>query len=133
VSRSLNRYLRFAVLGDTTKPARRAPRRRAARRGPARDWKYRAFVRSLPCAACGSSYQVEAAHTGSDGGMRQKASDYSCIPLCHEEHQAAPDSYHRIDGGREAFARSRGLDIDEIVSRLNAAYRGVAEYARGQE
>ncbi len=130
MSRSTLRYLRFAVHGKSEHP-RRAPRRRAARRGPDRDWKYRAWVRSLPCAACGSSYCVEAAHTGSDGGMRQKASDSSCIPLCHECHQSAPGSYHRTS--REAFFAALGIELSDLVGQLNAAYRGMAEYARGQE
>ncbi len=125
------RYLRFAVLGKAEHP-RRSPRRRAGRRGPARDSRYKAWIRTLPCAKCGSRHQVEAAHTGSDGGMRQKASDYSCVPLCYDDHQGAPDSYHRIDGGREGFERANGLSFLELVERLNAAYRGTAEYLRGQ-
>ena len=131
MSRSTLRYLRFAVLGET-KHARRAPRRRAARRGPERDWKYRAFVRSLPCAACGSTYRVEAAHTGTDGGMRQKASDYSCVPLCHECHQAAPNSYHRIDGGREGFELANGLNFVDLVERLNAIWSEMKLRAKGE-
>jgi hypothetical protein len=54
--------------------------RRAKRRGPPRSPLYLSWIRSLPCLACGSTAQVEAAHMGSDGGMSQKPSDYSCVP-----------------------------------------------------
>jgi len=58
--------------------------------------------------------------------MRQKASDTSCVPLCHDCHQAAPVSYHR---NREAL----GVDFPALVERLNDLYAGMAEYCRGQE
>ena len=80
--RQLTRYLHFAIHGTS---APRSPRRHP-RRGPARNWKYRAWMRTLPCAACGTTSGVEAAHTGDDGGLSQKASDYTCVPLCHECH-----------------------------------------------
>jgi hypothetical protein len=120
------RALDLMYLVHGRKPRRRSPRRRAAGRGPIRDWKYRSWIRTLPCAACGSTHRVEAAHTGSDGGMRQKASDTSCVPLCHDCHQAAPVSYHRR---REEM----GIDWEALVQRLQACYQGMAEYARGQE
>jgi len=107
-------YLRYAVLEMTERPRRS---RRRARRGPTRNWKYRAWIRTLPCAACGSTRYVEAAHTGSDGGTSQKASDYSSIPLCTWCHHAGPESYHRI--GREAFELLHGIDCRQLVKRLN--------------
>jgi hypothetical protein len=58
--------------------------------------------------------------------MAQKASDTSCVPLCHDCHQAAPVSYHR---NREAL----GLDWAALVERLNDVYAGMTEYARRQE
>jgi hypothetical protein len=125
MSRTL-RYLRYAVHGETEHP-RRAPRRQHVSRGPARDWRYRAWVRTLPCAACGSAHQVEAAHTGSDGGTALKASDYSCIPLCFDCHQGAPGAYHR--DCREAFEAWCGFSCEDLVKRLNAAYKLVREGA----
>jgi hypothetical protein len=97
------------------------------RRGPARDSRYRAWIRTLPCAACGCSWNVEAAHTGSDGGMSMKASDYSCIPLCTNCHTMATDSYHRISGGRQGFEISRGIVIAELVARLNRVWFALSE------
>src|SRR5689334_13974397 len=90
--KQLERWLAYMVRGE--KPARKPPAKK--RRTPPRDEAYRAWIRSQPCAVCGTHWSVEAAHTGSDGGMRMKASDYSCIPLCVDCHQLAPESYHRI-------------------------------------
>ena len=123
-NRQLKRWLMKEVHGVETprKPIRRAIRST----GPARDRKYMAWIRTLPCAHCDTTYGIEAAHTGSDGGMRLKASDYSCVPLCNDCHQAAPISYHR---NRTAM----GIDFPALVRRLNDVYESMAEYARGQE
>src|SRR5690348_13951531 len=99
----LGRYLAKEILAKEL--PRKPPERE--RRGPARDAQYRAWIRTSPCAACGRIQNIEAAHTGADGGMRQKASDYSCIPLCSDCHQFAPTSYHRV---RAAFLRKWKLD-----------------------
>lgn len=122
------RWLYFQIHGR--KPARRASRSRAGRRGPARSWRFRAWIRKLPCCACGSAYRVEAAHTGSDGGKGQKASDYSCIPLCLECHQLAPYSYHqdRQICERRIFARN-GVTIIDLVKDLNAEWKAGKEQA----
>jgi hypothetical protein len=82
------------------------PPRETRREQPARDWEYRAWIRTLPCAVCGSTRYVEAAHTGSDGGMSQKSSDHSCVPLCRSCHTAGPNGYHRI--GKREFERRHG-------------------------
>lgn len=83
---------------------------------PARDWKYKAWIRTLPCTICGAT-PSEAAHTGTDGGMSMKASDYSVIPLCSDCHTQAPHSYHAL--GRDEFERRHDLDVRAIVRRLN--------------
>lgn len=59
---------------------------------PPRNARYRAWIRSLPCASCGIEPAGEAAHTGSDGGMSQKSSDYSCVPLCSQCHTQSADA-----------------------------------------
>ena len=51
--------------------------------------------------------------------MSQKASDYSCIPLCSDCHRTGQHAYHRL--GRAAFAAWWKLDIPALVARLNAA------------
>ena len=83
---------------------------------PARNALYRAWIRSLPCVACGSMLNVEAAHTGPHG-LTQKASDYTCIPLCHAHHRTGNDALDKI--GREAFQRYFSLRIDDLVQELN--------------
>ncbi len=109
VRSALARWLMYAVHGERS--SRRAPRRRA-RRGPARNWKYRRWIRSLPSAVSGA-LGCEAAHTGDDGGMAQKPSDYTCLPLTPAEHI----EYHRF--GRTAFETRHGLDCRALVKRLN--------------
>jgi hypothetical protein len=99
----------YAVHGQTV---RRRGRRRSRRCRPARSWKYRAWIRSLPSAVSGLP-GCEAAHTGDDGGMSQKPSDYSCIPLTWSEHR----EYHRL--GRAGFEGLHRLSCREIVRRLN--------------
>lgn len=118
----LERYLAFRVLGVTQFPRRR--RRLWNGKGPARDYRYRAFVRSLPCLVCsGACGPSEAAHTGFDGGMRLKASDFTCVPLCAWDHTLAPDSYHEHKGGRAGFERQFKLDLAAQVRFLNQEWR----------
>ena len=67
-----------------------APRilRSVARRASKRDLRSRvqhlAFVRQLPCVACGKAAPSEAAHvrTGTDGGAGMKPADRYAVPLC---------------------------------------------------
>jgi hypothetical protein len=96
---------------------RKPPNRATKSVGPARDARYRAWIRSLPCCVCALEPAGEAAHTGRDGGMGQKASDYSCVPLCRNCHTQNADSYHRL--GRAEFERRHRLDLAGIVIRLN--------------
>jgi hypothetical protein len=58
----------------------------------------------------------EAAHTGTDGGMAQKASDFSAIPLTPAEHR----DYHQI--GRKAFERKHGIVCADLVRDLQAIW-----------
>jgi hypothetical protein len=113
----LGSYLAWAIHG-------RKPQRRAAsstRKGPPRDEAYLAWIREMPCIACGIEGRSEAAHTGSDGGMSMKASDYSCVPLCTECHTQAPDAYHRV--GKRAFEERQGLCLVRVVARLNCEWQ----------
>src|ERR1039458_5850827 len=111
------RTLVWLVLGRN---AERKPRRTESRRGPSRDSAYRAWIRTLSCSCCGSRWQIEAAHTGSEGGMSQKASDFSCVPLCRDCHTAGREAYHRI--GKLAFERKWGIDFFDLVRALNIAW-----------
>lgn len=83
---------------------------------PRRDPKYLAWIRTLPCLVCGSTWKTEASHTGSHG-MSQKSSDRSCIPLCARHHRTANDSYHKL--GARAFEEKHRLNLRKIVGGLN--------------
>jgi len=83
---------------------------------------YKASIRLLPCAVCRIEGRSEAAHTGGDGGMSMKASDYSCMPLCADCHRQAPGAYHRI--GKRAFERAHGLCFTDVVARLHREWSG---------
>ena len=100
---------------------RKPPQKASALGTPkvARSWRYKAWIRSLPCAACGAT-PSEAAHTGSDGGMKLKASDYSAVPLCASCHTLAPHAYHVL--GRQAFELHHSLDLKALVKRLNGLW-----------
>jgi hypothetical protein len=124
-SHQLRRWLAREVLGKEI--GRKPPQKASAiARGPERSEPYKAWVRTLPCCACGIEGRSEAAHTGSDGGMSLKAADTSCIPLCAECHTLQADSYHRHRGGRKGFERQYRLNCARLVKRLNAEWRKAA-------
>jgi hypothetical protein len=114
---NLSSWLAYTVLGKQDVKLRR--RRRNHHSGPERDAKYRAFVRTFPCCACGRLEGIEAAHTGHDGGMAQKSSDFSCVPLCkgscHPEYDNGLRSNH-------LFEQDWGIDMAKIARDLNRLY-----------
>src|SRR3954452_1239793 len=115
--KQLRSYLAWAIHGR--KPQRRADS--STMNGPPRDAAYLAWIREMPCMACGIGNRSEAAHTGTDGGMSQKASDYSCVPLCGNCHTRAAGAYHRV--GKRAFEERHGLSFVRTVERLNEEWR----------
>jgi hypothetical protein len=117
LGKDLEVYLAHAILGrKLPKRERMGSRLGRRRKGPVRDDGYKAWIRTLPCCACGVEGRSEAAHTGSDGGMSMKASDYSCVPLCADCHTQSPEAYHRI--GKRAFEKVTGLCFAALVTRL---------------
>jgi hypothetical protein len=83
---------------------------------PVRNPKYLAWIRTHSCVVCGASRAIEASHT-SPHGLGQKSPDSSAIPLCARHHRTENDSYHKL--GPRKFSQVHGLDILEIVRRLN--------------
>jgi hypothetical protein len=85
---------------------------------PERDARYRAWIKTLACVCCGRM-PCDPAHTGTDGGMGQKASDYSCVPLCRTCH----DVYHSKDGerGRALWLRY-GVNLKARIRRYRERY-----------
>jgi hypothetical protein len=84
---------------------------------PRRDSRYLQWIRTLPCAVCRTTRNIEAAHTGGHG-LGQKAPDSTAIPLCVTHHRTANDCYHKL--GPRKFAEVHKLNITEIVAWLNA-------------
>jgi hypothetical protein len=118
----LEAYLAHVVLERKLPQRERiSPRSGPPRKGPARDEDYKEWIRTLACCACGIEGRSEAAHTGTDGGMSTKASDYSCVPLCPGCHTQAPGAYHRV--GKRAFERARGLCFAASVAQLHREWQ----------
>ena len=84
---------------------------------PVRNPGYLQWIRTLPCAVCRTTRQIEAAHTGPHG-ISQKSSDLSAIPLCARHHRTGYDSYHKL--GPRKFAEMHQIDTRAIVARLSA-------------
>ena len=87
---------------------------------PVDDPRYRAWIRTFPCVVCGSSRQVEAAHTGPHG-LAQKSDSRTCLPLCNPvqggHHQTGDDSLHRLGPAR--FEEVHQLSISGWVKYFN--------------
>jgi hypothetical protein len=114
--RQLRSFLAYAVHGRMPEPL--SPSK--PRNEPPRDEAYKAWIRTLACLGCARKGCCEAAHTGTDGGMSMKASDYSCVPLCSACHTQAPGAYHRI--GKLAFERAHGVCLAAEVRLLNTIF-----------
>ena len=73
-----------------------------------------AFVRQLPCVACGKAAPSEAAHvrTGTDGGVGVKPGDRYALPLCASCHA----KQHRI--GELTFWSALRIDPLNVALRL---------------
>lgn len=78
--------------------------------------RHRAWIRTLPCVACGKAGPSECAHVRSslDGGMGIKPADRFCLPLCgpggchHQQHEI----------GEDAFFGALGIDPVDVSLRL---------------
>ena len=98
-------------------PASRIPRT-IARSKPKANLRRRlvhlAFVRQLPCVACGKAAPSEAAHvrTGTDGGVGVKPGDRYALPLCTACHA----KQHRI--GELTFWSALRIDPLNVAFRL---------------
>ena len=98
-------------------PAPRIPRT-VAHGKPAPNLRRRvqhlAFVRQLPCVACGKAAPSSAAHvrTATDGGVGMKPSDRYAVPLCTTCHA----KQHRI--GELTFWSARRIDPFNVAWRL---------------
>lgn len=80
---------------------------------PFRSLRYRQWIKSLPSAVSGQ-YGCDPCHTGPHG-YGQKSSDLMCIPLTRSEHE-------ELACDPKAFQEKYGLDVAELVKRLNRAW-----------
>ena len=89
--------------------ARSKPKPNLRRRG-----RHLAFVRQLPCVACGKAAPSEPAHvrTGTDGGVAMKPGDRYAVPLCAACHA----KQHRI--GELTFWSTLRIDPLNVALRL---------------
>jgi hypothetical protein len=89
--------------------ARGKPKPNLHRRG-----QHLAFVRQLPCVACGRAAPSEAAHvrTGTDGGVGIKPPDRYAVPLCADCHA----KQHRV--GELSFWSALRIDPVSVSLRL---------------
>jgi hypothetical protein len=73
-----------------------------------------AFIRLLPCVACGKAAPSEAAHirTGTDGGVGMKPGDRYATPLC----TACHTKQHRV--GELTFWSALRFDPVNVALRL---------------
>src|SRR6516165_597072 len=73
-----------------------------------------AFVRQLPCVACGKVAPSDAAHvrTGTDGGTGMKPGDRYAVPLCAACHA----KQHRV--GELTFWSTLRIDPVNVALRL---------------
>lgn len=81
---------------------------------PRRDPLYRRFIKSLPCFACGQTWQVDPCHTGPHA-ISQKADDYTCIPLCRKCHD-------RYDKAPYDFQARMRWDMPEVLAFFQHLY-----------
>jgi len=98
-------------------PAPRIPRtiaRHKPKPGFRKRLKHLAFVRQLPCVACGKAAPSDAAHerTGTDGGVGVKPSDRYAVPLCSVCHA----KQHRL--GELTFWSALRIDPLNVALRL---------------
>ena len=98
-------------------PAPRIPHvvtRRKSKPDLRRRVQHLAFVRQLPCVACGKAAPSEAAHVriGTDGGTGMKPGDRYAVPLCTACHA----KQHWI--GELTFWSALRIDPLNVASRL---------------
>lgn len=82
---------------------------------PERDSKYLAWIKELPCIIC--KYPHSDPHHSETGGKGTKASDYTCLPLCHIHHQMV----HTY--GKQTFQKEFNIDFKSVCKRLNAIWK----------
>ncbi|MEM8636139.1 MAG: hypothetical protein AAGF33_14290 [Pseudomonadota bacterium] len=92
-----------------------------------RDANHLAFLRTLPCAVCGTTKDVEAAHVRAASwrhakpitGLQIKPADWWAVPLCEWHHRLAPRAQHSMN--ELDFWAEHGIDPFTLATDLYAA------------
>jgi len=83
------------------------------------DEEYREWIRTQPCIVRDRTGDDVDPHHAIEGGQGTKASDYTCLPLCHDLH----DELHDI--GRRTFEQKHDIDIwREIADHITRFFTG---------
>jgi hypothetical protein len=102
-------------------PLRRSWLKRRPRRDPIpfEILRYWDWIRTQPCAICGTRRRIEAAHVG-HRGLRQKCNGWEVIPLCAlGHHREGPESQHKL---QKRFWGFHGVDRGEIIGKYQRLY-----------
>ena len=86
---------------------------------PIRDKKYIKFIREFSCVVCQAPPPSDPHHSET-GGRGTKASDTTCIPLCHRHHFQV----HQV--GKQSFAKMYDIDYYYTTERLKGIYYGTS-------
>ena len=94
------------------------------------DAKFLAFIRTLPCCACGRSPPAQAAHIRMGSlrynkrgvGIGERPSDFWSLPVCVGCHMDDNNSIHRA--GEGTFWRRIGIDPFALAIKLYADFKG---------
>ena len=87
---------------------------------PRRAAKHLAFLRELPCIACGAQPPCQAAHVrkGTDGGIGTKPSDKFALPLCGPSGGSEGCHTKQHHTGEVSFWSALGIDAVDTALRL---------------
>jgi ribosomal protein L9 len=85
------------------------------------DEEYREWIRSQPCIVRDRTGDDVDPHHAIEGGQGSKASDYTCLPLCHDLHE----ELHGPNMSREKFEDKYEIDIwQEIADHITRFFTG---------
>ena len=98
------------------------------------DEKHLAFIRQLPCIACGDNTSTEAAHirfadrsiAKRETGMAEKPDDRFTVPLCGKHHREQHEMGNELQWWRD------DLEIDPVKVAL-ALYSVTGDHERGEQ
>lgn len=85
---------------------------------------YASWLRSISCIICRNpEVQLHHWQKKGHGYMGGKVEEKRLIPLCHSHHK----DYH--DKGRETFSLKYGVDIENVIERLEAVWLSITKPA----